>query len=81
MLLLSGCFNGGILQMSDEWCDAHPDASPHRCVNHVSHYLPHRPMSEIDLQGHQDLLPHSADECLAWYNAPNGNLQVCTPAF
>ncbi len=40
-----------------------------------AHTLPHRPMSEIDIQGHMELAPRRA--CPAVYDAPDGNLRMC----
>jgi hypothetical protein len=37
--------------------------------------LPHRPMHDIDVQGHLDLVP--ATPCPAVYDAPNGELRFC----
>jgi hypothetical protein len=38
-------------------------------------YLPHRPMHEIDIQGHQQYAPRR--DCPAVYDAPEGNLRFC----
>jgi hypothetical protein len=38
-------------------------------------YLPHRPLHEIDIQGHQQYAPRR--DCPAVYDAPNGNLRFC----
>jgi hypothetical protein len=38
-------------------------------------YLPHRPMSEIDGQGHMYLAP--MHECRSVYDAPLGKLRFC----
>lgn len=33
LLALSGCYSGGLLSMSDEWCAKHPQAGLSRCKN------------------------------------------------
>lgn len=38
-------------------------------------YLPHRPLSEIDIQGHMEYAP--LRPCPAVYDAPHGELRLC----
>lgn len=44
-LALAGCASSGLYTMSDDWCSAHPEASPARCNRN--------PLHEVDVQGHQ----------------------------
>jgi hypothetical protein len=44
-------------------------------ISAYRHYLPHRPMSQVDIQGHQDKAPQHP--CPAVYDAPQGNLDLC----
>lgn len=41
----------------------------------TAEYLPHRPLSEIDIQGHMDYAPRR--QCPAVYDAPQGELRFC----
>ena len=44
-------------------------------AGHASRLLPHRPIGEVDIQGHQELAPHR--DCPASYDAPGGFLRFC----
>lgn len=34
-LLVSGCYPGGLLNMDERYCLAHPHAPPYRCLEHA----------------------------------------------
>jgi hypothetical protein len=63
--LSHGCASTGLYQMSDSWCEEHPEARPAKCAR--DHTFP------MD-QGHlhnDELCPSSI------YRAPGGNLEQC----
>lgn len=58
------CITLALMLVACSWHNIHPYRG-----------LPHRPMSEIDVQGHLEYIPHRA--CEAQYDAPDGNLRFC----
>jgi hypothetical protein len=59
VVMLFGCASSGLYAMSDEWCAAHPDASPARCDRN--------PGKHYDPQGHMPPVVYG-DACPGRYN-------------
>jgi hypothetical protein len=73
-VITTGCASWGFYQMSDEWCDEHPQASAARCAGRTD--APPNPAQSWD----QEHLKRGDAGCpTAVYIAPEGNLVECGP--
>jgi len=67
LVYTTGCASSGLYDMSDQWCDAHPEASPARCKrDHTQSW------------DQETLKRHDTGSCpTAIYTAPGGTLEQC----